>query len=140
MRILVVEDDPVLSDGLRVGLSLFGATLDTVSSCADGRAAVALTDFDALVLDLMLPDGSGLDLLRELRASGDRTPILLLTALNEVADRIKGLDAGADDYLGKPFVPFASGVGILLGGALAVVLLRPDVPLVIRPSEGQVGS
>jgi CheY-like chemotaxis protein len=103
MRILVVEDDPVLSDGLRVGLSLFGATLDTVSSCADGRAAVALTDFDALVLDLMLPDGSGLDLLRELRASGDRTPILLLTALNEVADRIKGLDAGADDYLGKPF-------------------------------------
>jgi two-component system, OmpR family, response regulator QseB len=103
MRILVVEDDPVLSDGLRVGLSLFGATLDTVSSCGDGRAALALTEFDALVLDLMLPDGSGLDLLRELRAGGDRTPILLLTALDEVADRIKGLDAGADDYLGKPF-------------------------------------
>ena len=103
MRILVVEDDPVLSDGLRVGLSLFGATLDTVSSCGDGRAALALTEFDALVLDLMLPDGSGLDLLRELRAGGDRTPVLLLTALDEVADRIKGLDAGADDYLGKPF-------------------------------------
>jgi two-component system response regulator QseB len=103
MRILVVEDDPVLSDGLRVGLSLFGATLDTVSSSADGRAALALTEFDALVLDLMLPDGSGLDLLRELRAGGDRTPVLLLTALDEVADRIKGLDAGADDYLGKPF-------------------------------------
>jgi two-component system response regulator QseB len=103
MHILVVEDDPVLSDGLRVGLSLFGATLDTVSSIADGRAALALTEFDALVLDLMLPDGSGLDLLRELRAGGDRTPVLLLTALDEVADRIKGLDAGADDYLGKPF-------------------------------------
>jgi two-component system, OmpR family, response regulator QseB len=103
MRILVVEDDPVLSDGLRVGLSLFGATLDTVSSCADGRAALALTEFDALVLDLGLPDGCGLDLLRELRARGDRTPVLLLTALDEVADRIKGLDAGADDYLGKPF-------------------------------------
>src|SRR5260221_5745897 len=103
MRILVVEDDAVLSDGLRVGLSLFGATLDTVSSCGDGRAALALTEFDALVLDLMLPDGSGLDLLRELRAGGDRTPVLLLTALDEVADRIKGLDAGADDYLGKPF-------------------------------------
>ena len=103
MRMLVVEDDPVLSDGLRVGLSLFGATLDTVSSCEDGRAALALTEFDALVLDLMLPDGSGLDLLRELRAGGDRTPVLLLTALDEVADRIKGLDAGADDYLGKPF-------------------------------------
>jgi DNA-binding response OmpR family regulator len=103
MRILVVEDDPVLSDGLRVGLSLFGATLDTVSTCADGHAALALTEFDALVLDLGLPDGCGLDLLRELRARGDRTPVLLLTALDEVADRIKGLDAGADDYLGKPF-------------------------------------
>lgn len=103
MRILVVEDDPVLSDGLRVGLSLFGATLDTVSSCADGRAALALTEFDTLVLDLGLPDGCGLDLLRELRARGDRTPVLLLTAFDEVADRIKGLDAGADDYLGKPF-------------------------------------
>src|SRR6266404_5364503 len=80
MRILVVEDDPVLSDGLRVGLSLFGATLDTVSSCADGRAALALTEFDALVLDLGLPDGYGLDLLRELRARGDRTPVLLLGA------------------------------------------------------------
>jgi len=102
MRILVVEDDPVLSDGLRVGLSLFGATLDTVSSCGDGRAALALTEFDALVLDLMLPDGSGLDLLRELRAGGDR-PRSSVTALDEVADRIKGLDAGADDYLGKPF-------------------------------------
>ena len=103
MRILIVEDDPVLSDGLRVGLSLFGATLDTVSTCVDGHAALALTEFDALVLDLGLPDGCGLDLLRELRARGDRTPVLLLTALDEVADRIKGLDAGADDYLGKPF-------------------------------------
>jgi len=103
MRILVVEDNPVLSDGLRVGLRLFGATLDTVSNCADGRAPLALTEFDALVLDLGLPDGCGLDLLRELRAGGDRTPVLLLTALDEIADRIKGLDAGADDYLGKPF-------------------------------------
>lgn len=103
MRILVVEDDPVLSNGLKVGLGLFGATLDIVANCEDGRAALLSTEFDALVLDLMLPDGSGLDLLTELRASGDRTPVLLLTALDEVADRIRGLDAGADDYLGKPF-------------------------------------
>ena len=103
MRILVVEDDPVLSDGLKVGLGLYGATLDIVSSCADGHAALAADDFDALVLDLMLPDGSGLDLLAALRSRGDRTPVLLLTALDEVADRIRGLDAGADDYLGKPF-------------------------------------
>jgi DNA-binding response OmpR family regulator len=103
MRILVVEDDPVLSDGLKVGLGLYGATLDIVSSCADGDAALAVDAFDALVLDLMLPDGSGLDLLAALRSRGDRTPVLLLTALDEVADRIRGLDAGADDYLGKPF-------------------------------------
>ena len=103
MRILVVEDDPVLSDGLKVGLGLYGATLDIVSNCADGNAALAADEFDALVLDLMLPDGSGLDLLTTLRARGDRTPVLLLTALDEVADRIRGLDAGADDYLGKPF-------------------------------------
>jgi two-component system, OmpR family, response regulator QseB len=103
MRILAVEDDPVLSDGLKAGLAMFGATLDVVANCADGRAALASSKFDALVLDLMLPDGSGLDLLTDMRAGGDRTPVLLLTALDEIADRIKGLDAGADDYLGKPF-------------------------------------
>jgi two-component system response regulator QseB len=103
MRILVVEDDPVLSNGLRVGLEMFGAALDIVESCADGREALANNEFDALVLDIMLPDGSGLDLLSDMRAGGDQTPVLLLTALDEIADRIKGLDAGADDYLGKPF-------------------------------------
>ncbi len=103
MRVLVVEDDPVLLDGLKAGLGLLGATVDTVSSCADGHAALATTAFDAIVLDLMLPDGSGLDLLAAIRSAGNRTPVLLLTALDEVSDRIKGLDAGADDYLGKPF-------------------------------------
>lgn len=103
MRILVIEDDPVLLDGLKAGLGLLGATVDTVSSCADGHAALGTNTFDAMVLDLMLPDGSGLELLTKIRSAGDRTPILLLTALDEVSDRIKGLDAGADDYLGKPF-------------------------------------
>src|SRR5260370_34814439 len=103
MRILVVEDDPVLSDGLKVGLGLYGATLDIVSNCADGYAALAADAVDALVLDLRFPDGSGVGLLAALRSRGDRTPVLLLTALDEVADRIRGLDAGADDYLGKPF-------------------------------------
>jgi DNA-binding response OmpR family regulator len=101
MRILVVEDDPVLQDGLKAGLSLLGAAVDTVSCCADGRAALATHSFDVIVLDLMLPDGSGLCLLSRIRAAGNTTPVLLLTALDEVADRIKGLDAGADDYLGK---------------------------------------
>ncbi len=103
MRILVIEDDPILSDGLRVGLGLAGWTVDTVAGCADAHAALAAARFDAIVLDLMLPDGSGLDLLAEMRSEGDATPVVLLTALDEIADRIRGLDAGADDYLGKPF-------------------------------------
>jgi two-component system, OmpR family, response regulator QseB len=103
MRILVVEDDSVLADGLKIGLGLHGAPLDVVASCADGQAALATDEFDAVVLDLMLPDGSGLDLLTSLRTKGDQIPVLLLTALNEVPDRIRGLDAGADAYLGKPF-------------------------------------
>lgn len=103
MRILVVEDDAVLLDGLKVGLGLHGFTVDAVASCGDARAALATAGFDAIVLDLMLPDGSGLDILRELRRRQDATPVILLTAKDTVADRIGGLDTGADDYLGKPF-------------------------------------
>ena len=103
MRILVVEDDPVLADGLKVGLGLTGSTVDVVFTAADARAAMSATRFDAVVLDRMLPDGSGLDILSGLRRQGDATPVLLLTALDETPDRIAGLDAGADDYLGKPF-------------------------------------
>lgn len=103
MRILVVEDDPILSDGLRAGLGLSGATVECVATCADADAALAASGFGAVVLDLMLPDGSGLDVLRGLRGRGDRTPVVLLTARDAVADRIAGLDGGADDYLGKPF-------------------------------------
>ena len=103
MRILVVEDDAMLLDGLKVGLGLHGFTVDAVASCGDARAALTTAEFDAIVLDLMLPDGSGLDILRELRRRQDATPVLLLTAKDTVADRIGGLDSGADDYLGKPF-------------------------------------
>ena len=103
MRILVVEDDPVLSNGLKVGLGLAGATVDQVSTRADALAALASSTFDAIVLDLMLPDGSGLDVLRKMRSDKDPTPVLLLTALDETSDRIAGLDSGADDYMGKPF-------------------------------------
>ncbi|GBU15833.1 MULTISPECIES: response regulator [Methylobacteriaceae] len=103
MRILVVEDDTILSDGLRAGLGLGGATVDCVATCADAEAALATSAFSAIVLDLMLPDGSGLDVLRGLRRRNDRTPVVLLTARDAVADRIAGLDGGADDYLGKPF-------------------------------------
>ncbi|WP_343502400.1 response regulator [Alloyangia pacifica] len=103
MRILIVEDDPVLSEGLSVGLGLSGFTADAVATLGDARAALAGSDFAGLVLDLMLPDGSGLELLSEIRRGGSELPVLLLTARDQVRDRIEGLDAGADDYLGKPF-------------------------------------
>lgn len=103
MRVLVVEDDPVLRDGLSVGLGLHNFNAETVETCADALAALATTTFDAVVLDVMLPDGSGFDVLRELRRRDDPVPVLLLTARDAVADRIRGLDDGADDYLGKPF-------------------------------------
>ena len=80
MRILIVEDDPVLRDGLKVGLSLGGFAADAVETCAEADAALSANDFDALVLDLMLPDGSGLDILKALRGRQDRIPVLLLTA------------------------------------------------------------
>jgi two-component system, OmpR family, response regulator QseB len=103
MRILVVEDDPILSDGLRAGLSLSGATVDAVATCEDADAALAASRYSAVVLDIMLPDGSGLDVLRKLRGRKDGTPVLLLTARDSVGDKVSGLDSGADDYLAKPF-------------------------------------
>jgi two-component system response regulator QseB len=103
MRVLVVEDDPVLQDGLTVGLGIHGMTAEGVGTCADAIAALETTPFDAVVLDVMLPDGSGYDVLRSLRQRNDTVPVLLLTALDTVTDRVRGLDDGADDYLGKPF-------------------------------------
>ncbi|MDP2779150.1 response regulator [Devosia sp.] len=103
MRILVVEDDDILRDGLDVGLRLAGFSMETVATLEDARAALAAGKFDVVVLDLMLPDGSGLDLLDEIRRAGSDDPVLLLTARDKVEDRIVGLDHGADDYLVKPF-------------------------------------
>ncbi|WP_367718673.1 response regulator transcription factor [Nitratireductor sp. GISD-1A_MAKvit] len=103
MRLLVVEDDPLLLDGLTVGLGLAGFAVDAVASCEDAFAALDTQSYDGVVLDLMLPDGSGLDVLSSLRGRGDATPVLLLTARDQIPDRIAGLDAGADDYVGKPF-------------------------------------
>lgn len=103
MRLLIVEDDDILRDGLKVGLALAGFTTDAVGTCEAATAALDSTAFDAVVLDLMLPDGSGLDALKSLRSARNQIPVLLLTARDTVADRISGLDSGADDYLGKPF-------------------------------------
>ncbi len=103
MRILIVEDDETLADGLVAGLQLSGFVPELTGTCADADCALRAGGFAAVVLDLMLPDGSGLDLLKRWRLDGLHIPVILLTALDSVADRIAGLDRGADDYLGKPF-------------------------------------
>jgi len=103
MRILIVEDDPVLRNGLQVGLGLHGFVAESAADLDEARAALAAASFSVVVLDWMLPDGSGLDLLPQIRACTPSPPVILLTARDTVADRIEGLDAGADDYLGKPF-------------------------------------
>jgi DNA-binding response OmpR family regulator len=103
MKILVVEDDPRLSKFLRQGLSENSYTVGTASSCAEASDALADTHYDAIVLDLTLPDGDGLDLITEWRSSGFNEPVLILSARDGLGDRIKGLNLGADDYLPKPF-------------------------------------
>jgi len=103
MRILIVEDDPVLRNGLQVGMKLYGFVAEVAEDLEGARAALAASEFDAVVLDWMLPDGTGLDLLPQIRACEGAPPVILLTARDTVADRISGLDAGADDYVGKPF-------------------------------------
>jgi DNA-binding response OmpR family regulator len=103
MRVLVVEDDRNLSDVLRRGLREGGYDVDL---CDNGEQAVfqaETTDYDGIVLDIMLPGKDGLTVCRELRAAGRSTPILMLTARDTVDDTVTGLEAGADDYLRKPF-------------------------------------
>ena len=103
MRILLAEDDPLLGDGIRAGLGLEGDTVDWVTDGVAADQALATDEFDLLVLDLGLPRRDGMEVLRGLRKRGDVTPVLILTARDKVADRVAGLDAGADDYLSKPF-------------------------------------
>jgi two-component system OmpR family response regulator/two-component system response regulator QseB len=103
MRVLVVEDDTLLGHAVQAGLREFGNAVDWVTDGAAAERALRAETYGAIVLDLGLPKLSGLDLLRALRGRSDRTPVLVLTARDTVEDRIKGLDAGADDYLVKPF-------------------------------------
>ncbi|MBK6637190.1 MAG: response regulator transcription factor [Rhodocyclaceae bacterium] len=103
MRILIAEDDPVIADGLMHALKKSGCAVDHVSNGADADAAVAREQFDLLVLDLGLPKMSGLEVLRRLRTRKNSLPVLILTAQDGLEDRVAGLDAGADDYLTKPF-------------------------------------
>lgn len=103
MRVLLVEDAPRLGEAVREQIADDGHAVDWVQCLAHARNSVRTTPYDLILLDLMLPDGRGLDFLRQQRGAGDVTPVIILTAQDQISDRIAGLNAGADDYLVKPF-------------------------------------
>ena len=103
MKILIVEDEPKIGDYLKQGLSEAGFVADLVRDGVDGRHLALTDDYDLVVLDVMLPGLDGWQVLREIRQAGRHMPVLFLTARDQVEDRVKGLELGADDYLVKPF-------------------------------------
>ncbi|MBZ8135413.1 response regulator transcription factor [Afifella sp. IM 167] len=103
MRVLLIEDDTVLGAAVRDQISADGHSVDWVTRLDAAHDTLAAGIFDLILLDLMLPDGRGVPFLKRLRAGGATTPVMILTALDQVSDRIEGLKAGADDYLVKPF-------------------------------------
>jgi len=127
MRLLFIEDNPKLLTLVPEGLHKAGFTVDSVASVAEALAAVDAVTYDTVILDLGLPDGDGLSVLKHLRSQAYTTPLLILTARDALADRVDGLNRGADDYLVKPFAmeELIARVKALLrrpGGALGVVL------------------
>lgn len=103
MRILLIEDDNLIGDGLNLGLTKMGFNVDWFQNGADGKEALYQAPYDAVVLDLGLPEIDGLSILKEWRSQDKKEPVLILTAQGDVDHRIIGLDSGADDYLAKPF-------------------------------------
>lgn len=103
MRILLIEDDTTLGSAVRDQIAEDGHSVDWVMRLDRAGDALLSASYDLLLLDLMLPDGRGISFLKTLRARGDVTPVIILTALDQISDRIAGLNAGADDYLVKPF-------------------------------------
>lgn len=132
MRLLVVEDDPRLANLIARGLREQTYAVDVVGNGKDAVSQAAVNSYDAIILDVMLPGGlDGFAVLRELRSRGMRTPVMMLTARDAVADRIMGLDSGADDYLNKPF-----DFGELLA-RLRALLRRPES---LQPSVLRIGD
>ncbi len=124
-RILIVEDDPAMETGLRDNLEIEGYSVDSAADGAAGLKLLTENTYDIALLDVMLPKLSGFDLLRQARAQGVRTPVIMLTAKGEEIDRVLGLELGADDYVTKPF-------------SLRELLAR--VKAVLRRSEGKAGG
>jgi DNA-binding response OmpR family regulator len=134
MRILLVEDNARLSELVAQGLSAAGFAVDAFDCVGDAEAALDAVQYQAVILDLGLPDGDGLELLKRRRARGEGTPVLVLTARDGVDDRVRGLNAGADDYVLKPFAmeELIARVRALLrrpGGSMGVTLACGRVSL-----------
>jgi DNA-binding response OmpR family regulator len=132
LRLLLIEDEVRIVQLLTGALSRKSFVVDAVRTCAEGRAALSTVPYDAAILDLGLPDGDGIALLSATRASGNKVPIIILTARDAVEDRVRGLDSGADDYLVKPFaiVELVARIKALLrrpGGALGTILRAGNV-------------
>ena len=123
MRVLIVEDEPEVAELLSRALREAGWAVDAVGRGAVALDHLAVTDYDIAVVDIGLPDIDGVEVCRRLRARGGRTPVLILTAHGGIADRVRGLDAGADDYLAKPFAIEE------LMARLRAISRRPSVPL-----------
>jgi two-component system, OmpR family, response regulator len=154
VRVLVVEDDPGMSSLLQRALAKQGWSVVVAATGQDGLWNVLEHDFDAVVLDLMIPAPDGVEVCRRMRAAGRWAPVLLLTARDGVADRVAGLDAGADDYLTKPFAlaelharlraltrrdprerPVVLAVGDLTLDPVTREVRRGDVPVRLSPTE-----
>lgn len=132
MRVLMVEDEARMAELVGAALRTSGFAVDWYATAGDGAAAVELNPYDVLVLDLGLPDGDGLSVLRAARASRGSLPVLILTARDAVEDRVAGLDAGADDYLVKPFAT------IELVSRVKALLRRPGLALGVTLEAGRL--
>ncbi|MEO5895450.1 MAG: response regulator transcription factor [Vicinamibacterales bacterium] len=135
MRILVVEDDRKVANFIQSGLQQEGYAVDVMNEGSDAGERAAMIDYDAVILDLMLPGRSGLQVLREIRARKPQLPVLILTAKDSLEDRVTGLDAGGDDYMVKPFA-------LAELGARLRALLRRGLPqqTVLRVADLQMDT
>jgi DNA-binding response OmpR family regulator len=131
MKVLIVEDQARIGQFVKQGLSECRYTVTWVQSCKAAADALAETAYDVIILDLGLPDGDGLDLLRQWRSSGFNEPVIILSARDKVGDRIKGLDIGADDYLPKPFT-----LGELLARVRSLVRRQSSVKQSVLEHNG----